>query len=132
MATGKLTMRLLLDTHVLLWLMADSQCLKPRTRALIDGGSEVYASSVSIWEIAIKHRIGKIEADPQEIAAKLEEAGLRELPVFTRHAIAAGKLPLLHHDPFDRLLVAQAMSEPMRLLTADAQLAAYSELVITI
>jgi PIN domain nuclease of toxin-antitoxin system len=125
-------MRLLLDTHVLLWLMAGSQRLKPKTRALIDSASEVYVSSVSIWEIAIKYRVGKIEEDPEEIVERLEEAGLRELPVLTRHAVAAGKLPLLHRDPFDRLLVAQAITEPLRLLTADPQLAAYSELIVTI
>jgi len=92
----------------------------------------VYVSSASVWEIAIKARIGKIEEDPEEVVERIEQAGLRELPVSARHAVAAGKLPLLHRDPFDRLLVAQAITEPMRLLTADAQLAAYSELIITI
>jgi PIN domain nuclease of toxin-antitoxin system len=66
------------------------------------------------------------------MVARLEEAGLKELPVVSGHAVACGKLPLLHHDPFDRLLVAQAISEPMHFVTADAQLAAYSDLVITV
>lgn len=125
-------MRLLLDTHTLLWLMEGGPRLKPRARALIDSASEVYVSSASIWEIAIKHRLGQIEEDPEEIVEKLEEAGLKELYVSNRHAVASGKLPLLHRDPFDRLLVAQAMTEPMRLLTDDEQLLAYSELVIRI
>jgi PIN domain nuclease of toxin-antitoxin system len=125
-------MRLLLDTHILLWLMADSPKLKPRARLLIEGAQEVYVSSASILEIAIKHRLGKIEEDPEEMVARLEEAGLKELPVVSGHAVACGKLPLLHHDPFDRLLVAQAISEPMHFVTADAQLAAYSDLVITV
>jgi PIN domain nuclease of toxin-antitoxin system len=125
-------MRLLLDTHILLWLMADSPKLKPRARLLIEGAQEVYVSSASILEIAIKHRLGKIEEVPEEMVARLEEAGLKELPVVSGHAVACGKLPLLHHDPFDRLLVAQAISEPMHFVTADAQLAAYSDLVITV
>lgn len=125
-------MRLILDTNALLWLMAGNPRLNSKARALIDSASEVFVSSASIWEISIKHRNGKIEEDPEEIVERIEEAGLHELPVLMRHAVAAGKLPLLHRDPFDRLLVAQAITEPMRLLTADAQLTAYSELVTLI
>lgn len=125
-------MRLLLDTHILLWLMADSRRLKPQARLLIEGAQEVYVSPASILEIAIKRRLGKIKEDPEEIVARFEEAGLKELPVISGHAVACGKLPLLHHDPFDRLLLGQAMFEPMHLVTADAQLAAYSDLVIMV
>ncbi|MGC1461362.1 MAG: type II toxin-antitoxin system VapC family toxin [Terracidiphilus sp.] len=125
-------MRLLLDTHILLWLMADSPKLKPRARLLIEGAQEVYVSSASILEIAIKHRLGKIEGDPEEIVARIEETGLKELPVVSGHAVACGRLPLLHHDPFDRLLLGQAIFEPMQFLTADAKLAAYSGLVIAV
>jgi PIN domain nuclease of toxin-antitoxin system len=132
MAVSKLTMRLLLDTHVLLWLMADSSRLKPKARLLIEGAQEVYFSPASILEIAIKHRLGKIEENPEEIAERVEETGLKELPVVSAHAVASGRLPLLHHDPFDRMLLGQAMTEPMHLVTADAQLAAYSDLVITV
>jgi len=124
--------RLLLDTHALLWLMEESPRLSQEGRSLILSASEVYVSSASIWEIAIKSRLGKIEEDAEVVVEQLEAAGLKELAVTNRHAAAAGKLPLLHRDPFDRLLIAQAMTEPMRLLTADAQLAVYSELVITI
>src|SRR5271157_621715 len=123
-------MRLILDTHALLWLMEGDARLKPSARALIDSASEVYVSSASIWEIAIKHRLGKIKEDPEEIVERMEQAGLHKLPVDMRHAVASGKLPLLHRDPFDRMLVAQAITEPMRLLTADRNLAAYSELVL--
>jgi PIN domain nuclease of toxin-antitoxin system len=125
-------MRLLLDTNALIWLMEGNARLTPSARALIDSASEVYVSSASIWEIAIKHRLGKIEEDPEEIVEKMEQAGLHGLLVDMRHAVASGKLTLLHRDPFDRLLVAQAITEPMRLLTADARLAAYSELVTVI
>ena len=93
---------------------------------------EVYVSIASIWEIAIKWRIGKMEEGPEEVVATIGRSGLFELPVNARHAVATSKLPLLHNDPFDRLLVAQAISETMRLLTADSHLAAYSELVVTI
>jgi PIN domain nuclease of toxin-antitoxin system len=124
--------RLLLDTHVLLWLMEDSPRLSRQARALMQDAGEVYVSSASIWEIAIKWRIGKIQEDPGVVVDHLERSGLRDIQVTNRHAVAAGRLPLLHHDPFDRLLVAQAMSETMRLLTADAKLAVYSELVTVI
>jgi PIN domain nuclease of toxin-antitoxin system len=124
--------RLLLDTHVLLWLMEENPRLKRSTRSLIADASEVYVSSASLWEIAIKWRLGKIEEDPQTVLDQLDAAGLRELQVTNRHAVATGKLPLLHRDPFDRLLVAQAITEPMRLLTSDDQLLAYSELVIRV
>lgn len=109
--------------------MAGSSRLSSRARSLIRESEEVYVSSASIWEIAIKRRTGKIEEDPQVVVDQLENAGLSSLQITNRHAIGAGKLPLLHHDPFDRLLIAQAICEPMRLLTADAELAAYSELV---
>lgn len=125
-------MRLLLDTHVLLWLMDDSPRLSQQARRLIVSATEVFVSSVSVWEIAIKSRLGKLEVDAETLVAKLEAAGLKELYVTYRHAIATGKLPRLHGDPFDRLLVAQAIIEPMRFLTADAKLAAYSELVTAV
>jgi len=127
-----LTMRLLLDTNALLWLMSGSPRLKPRARALIEGAAEVFVSTASIWEIAIKWRLGKIEEDPEIIVESLDAAGLRGLQVSAGHAVASGRLPLLHRDPFDRLLVAQAITETMQLLTADAELTAYSELVICI
>ncbi len=106
--------------------------MRPKASSLIREAEEVYVSSASIWEIAIKWRIGKIEEDPEIVAAKLESAGLRELPVTNRHAVAVGRLPLLHNDPFDRLLVAQAITEGLHLLTADTHLAGYSDLVIAI
>jgi PIN domain nuclease of toxin-antitoxin system len=124
--------RLLLDTHVLLWLMEGNPRLSHEARALISDATEVYVSSASIWEIAIKAGMGKIKEDAQVVAAMLESAGLKELNVTHKHAIAICKLPRLHKDPFDRLLVAQAISELMRFMTADEMLAGYSELVVTI
>lgn len=122
-------MRLLLDTRILLWLMSGNPRLSLSARSVILDASEVYVSSVSLWEIAIKHRLGKIEENPQIVLDALEATGLRELQTTNRHAVATSHLPLIHRDPFDRLLVAQAVTEAMRLLTADARLAGYSELV---
>lgn len=125
-------MRLLLDTHALIWLMEGDSRLNERAHALILSSDEVYFSSASIWEVAIKARLGKMKTDPEELFVLALHAGLGELAVTARHAIATGGLPLMHHDRFDRLLVAQAIAEPMRLLTSDDRLRAYSELVIRI
>ena len=86
-------------------------------------------SAASIWEIAIKSRLGKIEGDPLAMADAIERSGFSELAVSARHAATVARLPLHHADPFDRLLVAQAISEPLILLTADSMLTRYSELV---
>jgi PIN domain nuclease of toxin-antitoxin system len=125
-------MRLLLDTHVFLWAVAGSSLLKPAARRTIESADQVYVSAASVWEIAIKARLGKIEADPYELADAIEASGFIELPVRAAHAAGAGRLALHHNDPFDRLLVAQALAEPLRLLTADAVLLQYSELVVLV
>lgn len=125
-------MRLLLDTHALIWLMEGNPRLKDKARVLITNADEVYVSSASIWEVAIKARLGKIKTDPQELFELTQRAGLKELQVNARHAIVTRSLPLVHYDPFDRLLIAQAISEPVHLLTADTKLAEYSELVVVI
>lgn len=122
-------MRLLLDTHVFLWAVAGSTKLKPAARSLIQEAEEVNVSAVSIWEVAIKARLGRIKADPGELAVAIGQSGFVELPVRAAHAAAVAGLALHHHDPFDRLLIAQAMVEPLRLLTADAALVPYSHLV---
>jgi PIN domain nuclease of toxin-antitoxin system len=123
---------LLLDTHIFLWLIDDDRRLTARARQLILDASQVFVSTVSIWEIAIKSCVGKIHIDPAEADREIQICGFRELNVTNRHAIQVASLPLLHNDPFDRILVAQAMTEPLHFLTADVQLAAYSPLVITI
>jgi PIN domain nuclease of toxin-antitoxin system len=125
-------MRLLLDTHIFLWAVAGSALLKPPARRLIESAEEVYVSAASIWEVAIKARLGKIEADPNELAAAIEASGFLELPITARHAAGVSQLELHHHDPFDRLLIAQALAEPLKLLTADELLARYTDLVVQI
>lgn len=125
-------MRLLLDTHIFLWAVTDSVLLRPAARQWIESADEVFVSAASIWEVAIKTRLGKIDADADELEAAIASSGFSELPVRAAHAKGVAKLPLHHADPFDRILVAQAMTEPMRLLTADAALAPYSELVLRV
>ena len=118
-------MRALLDTHVFLWAVSANQRLSSAARARISGAEAVYVSAASIWEVAIKARLGKIEGDPEALVSSIEASGFHELPVSARHAAAVAALPLHHADPFDRLLLAQAFSEPLCLLTVDRALLAY-------
>jgi PIN domain nuclease of toxin-antitoxin system len=106
--------------------------LKAPIRRTLEEADEVYVSTASIWEIAFKSRLGKIEADANMLANEITEAGFRELPVRAQHAAGVAKLPLHHADPFDRLLIAQAIAEPLKLLTADKSLARYSEMILVI
>lgn len=122
-------MRLLLDTHIFLWAVTDSRKLKAATRRQMLAADEIYVSAASIWKIAIKSRLGKIVGDAEQLAQAIGESGFIELPVSARHAARVAQLPLHHHDPFDRLLVAQSLSEPLFLLTADGALARYGEFV---
>ena len=122
-------MQLLLDTHVMLWCLQGSRRLSTPTRARILTAREVYVSSVSIWELSIKVSAGKLDLDVDELVAELPNVGLHELHVSHRHALSVGHLPLIHRDPFDRMLIAQANCESMTLLTADRILASYSSLI---
>jgi PIN domain nuclease of toxin-antitoxin system len=118
-------MRLLLDTHVFLWAVTANRRLKSRTREFLSQADVVYVSAASIWEITIKARLGKIDADAALLTDAIDGSGFQELPVSARHAAAVAKLPLHHTDPFDRLLLAQAFLEPLRFVTVDGALAAY-------
>ncbi|QJD90524.1 type II toxin-antitoxin system VapC family toxin [Duganella dendranthematis] len=122
-------MHLLLDTHILLWCLQDSLRLSKKVRTQILAAPMVYVSSVSIWEISIKVGIGKLNLDLGELVNQMAQTGLQELRISHAHAAAVLRLPYLHKDPFDRMLVAQAVSESLRLLTADRLLASYSPLV---
>ena len=125
-------MRLLLDTQIALWLMRDAVELGVAARQTIQAADEVFVSSVSIWEVTIKAGLGKLPVDPSRFESQLLLAGVQPLPVTWTHAITLRDLPALHRDPFDRMLVAQALSEPLHLLTHDATLKPYSELVIVV
>ena len=115
---------LLLDTHLLLWALAEPTRLGKHLRRQLDA-SDVYVSAASIWEIAIKAALGKVDADPQLVDAAIEPTGFLPLPITGAHAAAVGLLPPHHRDPFDRLLIAQARSEGLRLVTNDAALRVY-------
>jgi PIN domain nuclease of toxin-antitoxin system len=127
--------RWLLDTHVLIWILAEPTRLDPDTRALVrDPAEEVLFSAASIWEIAIKAAKGRIDfaLSPDEIAHAARQAGFGELPVRASAAARVFGLMPHHRDPFDRLLVAQAIDSAARLLTADRQLPGYSDLVVLV
>ena len=123
-------MRLLLDTQIYLWWLADSRKLAKATRERIEAADEVYVSAASIVECEQKIAAGLLEGDPEELARGIAASGFRELPVRARPAAAAGTLQRVDGaDFFDRLLVAQAMAEPLHFLTANGVLKRYSELV---
>src|SRR5271166_1211538 len=123
-------MRLLLDTHIFIWAVTGSRALTKPARLAIEEVDQVFVSAASIWEIEIKSRLGKIEADIRELVKAVESSGFLELPVRSVHAAAVAELPLHHTDPFGRLLIAQAMAEPLKLLTADRVLAEYTDLAV--
>jgi len=126
--------RLLLDTHIAIWSVAASHRIKLPARALlVDPANTIVVSAVSIWEIAIKYPLGKATAPPftADVAIRLfSNAGYELLDVTPAHAAGVAALPRLHGDPFDRLLLAQAMVEPMRLMTADPLVFAYGSAII--
>ena len=125
-------MRVLLDTHILLWALADDPRLSSKARKLIENAAEIYVSAATFWEMAIKIGLGKLDVDLDEIREYCLESGFIELPITSEHAIGVKDLEPYHKDPFDRLLVAAAMSEPMKLLTADPLVAQYTPLAIQV
>ncbi|AZD55743.1 type II toxin-antitoxin system VapC family toxin [Pseudomonas chlororaphis subsp. aurantiaca] len=125
-------MRVLLDTHILLWTLSDDPKLSAKARKLIESAAEVYISAASFWEMAIKVGLGKLDVDLEQIREYCLASGFIELAITSEHAIAVKDLEHHHRDPFDRLIVATAISEPMKLLTADPLVAKYSSLAILV
>lgn len=131
-------MRLLLDTHIAIWTILDDPHLSTQARALTtDPANEVHVSAASLWEIAIKHALNRHGRADMPFSARqalfyFKLARFRILAITDDHAIGVETLPLLHGDPFDRLIVAQALGEPMRLLTHDKAVAAYSDTIIAV
>jgi PIN domain nuclease of toxin-antitoxin system len=124
---------ILLDTHVALWAITDSPRLRAPARDLIASSSnQVWISAATIWEISIKHTLarGDMPVSGSEALRYFNASGFRMLPVEAEHAVAVETLPAHHQDPFDRILVAQALTEPMRLITHDATVARYSDTII--
>lgn len=128
-------MKLLLDTHLLLWAAGEPDKLSASARtALLDEANKLFFSSASVWEIVIKRGLGRddFRVDPLRLRRMLVVHGYTELPITADHALAVDQLPLLHKDPFDRILMAQARAEGMMLVTVDAQLSRYGEGVMTV
>ena len=122
-------MNLLLDTHIYLWWLIDSPALPQRAHQMIEEADQVFVSVVSIWAAGIKWRAGTLPVAPEVLVEGISMNGLSALPVNMAHALQLTQLPDHHRDPFDRILVAQAMAEPMFLLTSDRVLADYGDLV---
>ena len=119
-------MRLLLDTHVLLWWLSDDRRLPERARsAIADPGSEVLASVASLWEIVVKVRVGKLDADIAAIERAVVDEGFTRLAISPSHLAALAVLPRRHRDPFDHLLIAQAIGEDALLVTEDQAMHRY-------
>ena len=122
-------MRLLLDTHVLLWWLAADPRLAPPSRDLIADADEVTVSTASAWEMSLKAQLGKLEC-PEDLAAQLVRHQFSVLPVHLDHAVRYRGLPLHHRDPFDRMLVAQAQVEGLAIVSADEVFAGYEVEVV--
>lgn len=121
-------MKLLLDTHVLLWAAGQPEQLSELARTLLEAPeNELFFSAASLWEIAIKRGLGRpdFRVDARLLRRGLLDAGYSELPITSEHAVAIDSLPNIHKDPFDRMLVAQATAEGITLLTADASVGQY-------
>ena len=124
-------MSLLLDTQVVLWWLTDDPTLAEEIKARLDHEPDVYVSAATIWEVAIKQAIGKLP-EPADLPERIRDSGFAELPVSSRHAITAGRLPLIHRDPFDRMLVAQAQHENHTLVTRDPHCRKYDVAILPV
>jgi len=122
-------MKFLLDTHIFLWWIAASQLLSQTARDIIsDGNSELYWSTASSWEVAIKYKIGRLplpEVPELFIPTELAKNRIDSLPIVGDHSFRAGQLPIHHRDPFDRMLIAQAQIENMEIVSSDRQISLY-------
>jgi PIN domain nuclease of toxin-antitoxin system len=128
-------MNILLDTHIALWAITDSPRLSERAKKDINHPrNTIWVSVVSLWEIAIKHSLGKgdMPIDAKQALNYFRQSGYQVLSIEAEHALLVAELPNHHQDPFDRLLVAQALSEPMRLMTHDANIIKYGDIVIAV
>jgi len=125
-------MRLLLDSHVYLWSLRDDPELTRAMRKMMTNADEIFVSAATLWELSIKIALGKLDADVSDLLDGIEGLGAQELPISALHAVQVRHLPSLHKDPFDRLLIGQAIHEQMQFLTHDTVLGGYSSLVTVI
>lgn len=124
-------MSLLLDTHVVLWWLTDDAALSVDIKARLDHDPDVYVSAATIWEVAIKQAIGKL-TEPADLPERIRDCGFAALAISFEHAVTAGRLPLIHRDPFDRMLVAQAQCEDLTLVTRDPHCQKYEISVLPV
>ena len=124
--------RFLIDTNVVIWLSENNPRIEQIKSLLLSRESQVFISTVSWWEIAIKVRAGKLTVDLEQLRSQAKNHNFSELPITSAYMKAYLELPNLHKDPFDHMLLAQAISSPMRLITGDPLLAEYSSLVMVI
>ncbi len=125
-------MRLLLDTNIVLFALAGDGRLPAAAAKAMQDATAIHVSAASIWEMSIKVALGKLTLDMDRLLAVLASTGVERLDITHAHARAVLDLPPIHRDPFDRMLVAQALCEPLRLLTADRTLAAYGDIVLPV
>ncbi|MDY0301416.1 MAG: type II toxin-antitoxin system VapC family toxin [Trichlorobacter sp.] len=128
-------MKLLLDTHIALWAISDDSRLSGHARYLITSpDNHVFVSAASVWEISIKYSLARsnMPISGAEALGYFKQSGYQLLPITPEHTVIVEQLPLLHSDPFDRILLAQALHEPLRLITHDATVASYNETVILV
>ena len=118
-------MKFLLDSHVLLWWLSDHKSLSTKAAVAIkDGENVIFVSAVTAWEISIKRALGKLTA-PDELEEVLESNNFQQLPISIRHGLVAGNLPRHHDDPFDRMLIAQSLTEQLTIITQDTRMEQY-------
>ncbi|HYN96251.1 MAG TPA: type II toxin-antitoxin system VapC family toxin [Pilimelia sp.] len=122
-------MSLLLDTHIVMWWLTDDPTLADEIKDRLDQELDVYVSSATVWEVAIKQALGKL--DPPDLPEQIRDSGFRLLDITAEHGIAAGRLPVHHRDPFDRILIAQAQLEGLTLITRDTHIQKYDVDVLT-
>jgi len=123
---------MLLDTQIFFWTIMENHRLPARARKLMMEADQIYVSAATIWEMAIKIGLGKLDGDPRYLAEAITASNFLELSVTAKHGVAVHSLEMHHKDPFDRLLVAQALAEGLQLLTSDALLARYSKQIILV
>jgi PIN domain nuclease of toxin-antitoxin system len=123
--------KVLVDTHVVLWWLLDDSTLSDEVKDMLDHEPDAFVSAATTWEIAIKQATGKLKG-PKDLPARVRDSGLVELPMTIEHTIVAARLPRLHNDPFDRMLIAQALHNELTLVTRDAEIPRYKVPVLSV
>jgi PIN domain nuclease of toxin-antitoxin system len=116
---------------VVLWWLLDDPTLSAEVKDMLDHKPDAFLSAATTWEVAIKQATGKLKG-PKDLPERLRDSGLVEIPITIEHSIVAGRLPRLHNDPFDRMLIAQAMHENLTLMTRDSEIQRYKVAVMTV